>query len=70
MGAHQVSGPENAADLSLGGLDSATLPSIPIDAALGQAVGVSLQLASNLAVFALIIFGIRKSFELSFGGKF
>ena len=51
-------------------LPMANLPPIPIDAAIGQAVGVSLQLASSLALFALIIFGIRKSFELSFGGKF
>ena len=51
-------------------LSTATLAVIPLgEAAIGQAVGVSLQLAGSIAIFALIIWAFRKSFELSLGTK-
>jgi hypothetical protein len=50
-------------------LAAAQLPALAGEAAIGQAVGVSLQLAGGLAMLALIVWGLRKSFQLSFGGK-
>ena len=51
-------------------LSAATLPVIPLgEAAISQAVGVSLQLAGGIALIALLIWGLRKSLELSFGTK-
>jgi hypothetical protein len=51
-------------------LSAATLPAVPLgQAAIGQAVGVSLELAGFVSVLALYIWGLRKSFELSFGTK-
>jgi hypothetical protein len=52
------------------GLSAANLPAVPLgEVAIGNAAAVSLQLAGSIAIVAFILWGIRKSFELSFGIK-